>query len=174
MLRAVFRTIEYLAIITAVAIAAIALFSFFSPESTFKIVVIKSSSMEPTLHAGGTALIQKSNIYHMGDIITFKRVGEEDQIVTHRIVETLQDDSAETYRVKGDANTSPDNDLVPKDQVLGKVLFGLPFLGYARKFLDTLPGIILIIFVPTTWIVVKEILAIRRHLKDNRGENEIK
>ena len=45
------------------------------------------------------------------------------------------------FRTKGDANENPDPNPVAEQDVTGKVLFSIPYLGYAADFVQHPPGI---------------------------------
>lgn len=63
-----------------------------------------------------------------GDIITFHN---EDTVVTHRVVKKEEG----TFITKGDANKNADPIPVAKSQIIGRVVFCLPYLGYIIYFL---------------------------------------
>jgi len=97
--------------------------------------VILSGSMEPALRTGGIAFTDTREFIPMeGDIITY-RLG--DSLITHRIVQKNKD----TCITKGDANEGADAEEVEINRIIGKVIFTLPFLGYAAVFLRTKAGI---------------------------------
>ncbi|OGK29932.1 signal peptidase I [Candidatus Roizmanbacteria bacterium RIFCSPLOWO2_01_FULL_42_14] len=81
--------------------------------------IIASSSMRPSLFKGDVVFTCPTRYVKSGDIITFKR---QDTIVTHRALET-----ARTIITKGDANGTPDQVHISKQDVIGKVCFVLPF-----------------------------------------------
>jgi hypothetical protein len=51
-------------------------------------------------------------------------------LISHRIVEELVNSSGRSfYMTKGDANESPDTELVSLDRVVGRVDMRLPYMG---------------------------------------------
>lgn len=92
--------------------------------------VILSGSMEPVLHTGGIVFTDtRPFVPEEGDIITYRMGGSQ---ITHRIIQKKK----ETYVTKGDANDGADAAEVTASQILGRVVFSLPFLGYAVAFLQ--------------------------------------
>ena len=63
----------------------------------------------------------------IGDIVTYQ-VGETR--VTHRVIRKEH----KGYVTKGDANNREDPTVVTADQIIGKVIFSLPCLGYVAVF----------------------------------------
>lgn len=142
----------------------------------FQMFVVKSGSMEPKIQTGSLVIDHTSTDYKLKDIITFKVSGSTDT-VTHRIVKTDTKDGVTNYQVKGDANATPDPDPVLKTNVVGKVLFSIPFLGYLIAFVRSLPGLIIFIALPTLIIISEEIGNIKTEIKrllNNRRETDKK
>ena len=101
---------------------------------------VLSGSMSPTYPAGAIVYVRKVEPLDLKvrDVITYKK--EDGTVVTHRIIEILEDEnnpSAVRFRVQGDANNTPDGDPVDGSDVLGKVSFGIPLLGYVANFIQS-------------------------------------
>lgn len=71
---------------------------------------MKTGSMRPAINPGDLILvnaIQPKNV-RVGDIITFQRPGEADEIFTHRVAKISYSDAAIAFETKGDANKTAD------------------------------------------------------------------
>ena len=130
--------------------------------------MVLSGSMEPAHRTGSLMYVKKdidTDQLEVGDVITFRLSGST--VATHRIVEITTDSSAgirpeaeaeadnrdgnqpvdiagnsnRMFRTKGDANENPDPNPVAEQDVTGKVLFSIPYLGYAADFVQHPPGI---------------------------------
>ena len=90
-------------------------------------VVIESGSMQPTLNVGDVLFLDDPPETAVGQrsVITFERADGE--LVTHRVFET--DPATPSYITKGDANPSPDVDIVDGDQVVGVGTLVVPYVG---------------------------------------------
>ncbi len=71
----------------------------------------------------------------VGDVITFANQSNPDVLVTHRIVGIDTQAGQELLTTRGDANDAVDAVSVPAGRAVGRVLFTLPWLGYAMVWL---------------------------------------
>ncbi len=106
--------------------------------------VVLSGSMMPTYDVGSLIYVKTVDYKELtvGDPITY--MVSEDTVVTHRIVEVIQDESeADTlwFRTKGDANTTEDAAPVHYRNVIGKPVFSVPYLGYLSNYIQSPPGL---------------------------------
>lgn len=101
-------------------------------------VTVLSGSMEPTISAGDLLVIHREKDYQPGDIISFWSDG---MLVTHRIVEQTSGGLV----TKGDYNNAPDRQLVLDEQIAGRVVWRIPWLGNILLFLRTPPGMLLLL-----------------------------
>ncbi len=145
-------------------IALLFVISIFPITGNIKFLIVQSGSMEPKVNMGGIVMVKPADNYEIGDIISFQS-GKE--IVTHRIEEIRVIKGKPFYTTKGDANNAPDRKEISKSEVMGKVLFDLPYLGYVIDFIKKPLGFILIIMIPVLFIIIDEIKKIRLEVKKN-------
>ncbi len=116
-------------IITAVAAVLIIWFSV----GIFPVhpVLVITGSMAPTINPGDLAIVAKSNTkdFEVGEIIEFRK--SEEVNIVHRVVAVNNTGGAKTYVTKGDANDEADIDPVLPDNVVGRVVFRVPKIGWA-------------------------------------------
>ncbi|MGL6057136.1 MAG: signal peptidase I [Culicoidibacterales bacterium] len=115
----------------------------------FQFYAVTSGSMEPTIATGSLVLVNKTaSNFSEGDIVTFL-VGN--QVVTHRIIAVEETSDRVGYATQGDANNAIDPGQRTVDQIIGKVLFGIPYLGtlilFIQQNLLSLVGVSLIGYV---------------------------
>jgi signal peptidase len=121
--------------------------------------IILSGSMEPIIKVGGVAIVAPYKNYSSNDIISFYQNGDKKNIVTHRIQAKLYPNGINkqpVYLTSGDANNALDQEKVTQDQITGKVIFSIPYLGYLANFVQTPYGLILFVIIPATIIVYEE------------------
>ncbi len=105
----------------------------------------------------GDIIVVKSDIdYYPRDVVTF--TNKEGRIVTHRLVNSTNNQ----FSTKGDANRSEDEDTITPQQIIGKVVFVIPRLGYLMAFSRTLPGLLLFLIVPVGILALDELIKIKR------------
>lgn len=107
---------------------------------------VTSGSMEPTIATGSVVLVNKTQKQvETGDVITFL---SGQQAVTHRVIAVEATESGPLYTTQGDANNAIDPGQRTPDQIVGKVLFGIPLIGtlilFVQNHLWTLVGISLV------------------------------
>lgn len=118
--------------------------------------------MEPTIPLGATIFTQPAEEYVVGDVVTFQR-RSDDQATTHRIVENRVSEEGETvFITKGDANDSADMQPVEKEEVAGKVIFQVAYLGFILDFAKQPLGFFILVGLPAGWIVYEQWRVIRR------------
>ena len=133
----------------------------------YKLYTVQSGSMQPAIAIGSLVVSQPATDYKVGEVITFKNAPAP---TTHRIQE-IKDS---VYTTKGDANDSADTEPVRQEQILGKVVLSLPYLGYPVAFAKTQTGFLLLIIIPATIIVYSEILNIKNEIKKIRRQRRKK
>ena len=102
-----------------------------------KPIAIATGSMEKEISVGDVAIIQKckGNDVNVGDIIEYQMEG---YTVIHRIIEKKQENGEFRFVTKGDNNISPDNEIVRENQLIGKVIFKIKYIGYPAIWIHLL------------------------------------
>lgn len=114
-------------LLTAIAFVVIGIW-FALGIFPIKPIAIASGSMDPTIAVGDIAIIKKCSIndVEIGDIIEYRK---ENISVIHRVIDIIQENGEFFIVAKGDNNDSEDK-KVSEDQLLGKYLFKVRYLGY--------------------------------------------
>ncbi len=126
--------------------------------------VVLTGSMVPEILVKDVVLTKKvdASELEVGDIITFLSSDKrfEGITVTHRIIDKYYDPTSESYsfRTQGDANAIADTSLAQDYNILGKVIFKIPKLGYIKEFLATKGGWIIAILVPSLLVLSYDIM----------------
>lgn len=102
-----------------------------------KPVAIASGSMQPELYVGDVVIIKKcnSNDVEEGDIIEYQMEG---YTVIHRVKHKNQKNGKFTFITQGDNNNTEDSEPVSEEQLIGKVIFKIRFLGYPAIWIHNL------------------------------------
>jgi signal peptidase len=102
-------------------------------------LTVLTGSMRPTLEPGTMIISQKvdADDVRTGDIITYQLEAGKPELVTHRVKEIAYDAyGIHHFTLRGDANGLDDPPVLP-DQIKGRFLYQLPYLGFAA---GALPG----------------------------------
>lgn len=137
------------------------IFSKYPLFGRYKFYSVISGSMEPTLKIGSLVIVQKKDEYFINDIITFF-LDNNKNTVTHRIQKVINENKNILFQVKGDANNAPDTSLVLKENVVGKVVYSIPLIGFPISFAKTQTGFIILVIIPATLLIYSEILTIKK------------
>jgi signal peptidase I len=121
-----------------------------------------------TLHVGDLIIVQgvdpeeiKAAPEPDGDIIVFHQpLGGNDLIVHRAIKKEIGSHSEIYFTTKGDGNTGPDSVPVPGDQVVGKVILRIPWIGHIALFLHNSSGIFIIIILIVILVIVEFVIPI--------------
>ena len=128
----------------------------------FGVYVIISPSMVPNINVYDVVVTMRvpTEKIEMYDVITFlsKDIDTHGTPITHRVVGIVEtEDGKIGYRTKGDNNNAEDNALIMEDEVIGKVLFRIPMIGYVRTFITSRIGWLLIVVLPCVGIIIYDI-----------------
>lgn len=129
--------------------------SFLNPNEVpdffgYKNFVIVSGSMEPTIMVGDAIFVKKvpQNDIKINDIISFY---EDDIIVTHRVVDIINENGIVKYRTKGDNNNTVDRKMTDYQKIEGKYQFKINGFGVVTEFLKNR---VTLIFLITIMIII--------------------
>lgn len=147
----------------------------------FGAYVIISPSMVPNINVLDAIVTMRTDAEKLkkNDVITFisNDPAHKGITITHRIVGIKKTSSGGyAYRTKGDNNNVEDKTLVSHDEVLGKVIFKIPYIGYLQQFLTTKFGWILVIVIPSLFIIAGDVVKVVKVIivKEDDLENKKK
>jgi len=165
MRKKIFKIVYYIFIAFIAVIAILLIVSVFPVTGNYKLMTVQSGSMAPAIKMGSIVMTKPMEDYKIGDVISFTNPKKRQEPISHRIVDLEVIEGKPFYITKGDANEDPDTRRVAKDEVMGKVLFSVPFLGYAVDFAQKPIGFTLIILIPAAIIIGDEIRKIYVEVK---------
>ncbi len=115
---------------------------------------VQTGSMVPVIPVGSLVLVHPDTAYSVGEIITFNRGSIT---VTHRIHAIKNG----VFITKGDANKVADPELVHSNDIIGKDLLIIPYVGKIVDYLKTIPGFLIFVALPILIYIVLEIRFIK-------------
>lgn len=103
--------------------------------------VVTSGSMEPSFSAGDMILVKRQEEYGLLDVVAFR--DSHGSTVTHRIVGSVSGQ----FITRGDANNTEDSELLPPENIIGKVRTVLPGVGKIALFFRSPLGLLTLLAV---------------------------
>ncbi|HBE90465.1 MAG TPA: signal peptidase I [Candidatus Andersenbacteria bacterium] len=139
-------------------------------------LIVRSGSMAPAIGVGDLVVVRPHfdkeikgrPLYTVGDVIAYKSLDNSGMIVTHRIAEVRGTESNVNYVTKGDANNTPDEGLVAVEQVIGRQIFLVPYIGKALAFGKTKLGYVAFVLLPALLVIGGEIRVIWREMRKGK------
>jgi len=133
---------------------------------------------ETTLHIGDLIIVQGINPeeinaapYPDGDIIVFHQPQAGGELIVHRAIEKQVINGKIFFRTKGDGNAGPDSSMVPEDNVVGRVVLRVPWVGHIALFLRNSSGIFIILFFIIILVIIEFIIPVFTGKETERKEN---
>ncbi len=166
----VFKIIHSVLYIVVISVGLLLLVTLFPIEGNFQVKIVSSGSMEPAIKVGSVVVIKPQSEYGTGDVVTFGGRRQNEIPTTHRIVSSRVSNGQILFSTKGDANESIDPAEIRQTDIVGKVLFSIPFVGYVVDFARKPLGIVLIIVIPALLIIYDEINKIVKEIKRIKKE----
>ncbi len=122
----------------------------------YQMYIVLGGSMSPEFEAGSLAFLQpiKPGDIQVGDIITFRTFPERDGLTTHRVVKIIKEGDQFAFLTRGDANKVNDPFVVPDKNVVGQIVFAVPYVGYFLHFGHTKMGLLLFVILPAVLFVL--------------------
>lgn len=120
----------------------------------YKAYIVTTDSMQPSINAGDIVIVKngKKDKIRQGDVITFN---QNDEVITHRVIKNITEESNVEYITKGDNNNTEDIFKVKYDDVIGKVIITIPYLGKIISILDNKIIILILLLVILIIIFIK-------------------
>lgn len=163
------RTFTKIFLNSLLALLVILVLLFAAPRVVgIRMFSVLSGSMEPAYSTGDLIYVApvSSEELQVGDVISFV-MNSQGTVATHRITE-IDQENRQVY-TKGDANEVSDGKAVKFENVIGKVVFAIPMVGYLIGFINTTPGKIITVTIIVALILL--VLLLQR-LGDEEEEQQ--
>lgn len=142
--------------LAATMFCAIAIAGVLVWQGGYRLYVVHTGSMTPTLQVGDAVLDGPPKAtYHRGEIITFRHSDLTTDLVTHSVI----DFKGGKIHTKGDANRTADVWDIRPDQVQGVVVRRFPRMGYVLIFLKQPAGIVSIVLGGLALMLIWKLLS---------------
>jgi signal peptidase len=135
------------------------------------IEAVQSGSMEPQLRSGSAVVVAPVDAAEIeaGSVIAFTDPNARGRTVVHRVRRVVEREGLVSFETQGDANATPDRELVPVRMVQGEVVRHVVGLGAAVDWVADRRNALLLVVVPAAAFGLNELVAYRQR-KRGRAE----
>lgn len=139
-------------------------------------MIVLTDSMLPEISSGDLIIAQQIDPKEVkvGDVISFfDPAGNGTSVVTHRVIEIVEENGETKWRTRGDHNNTEDKVLVPFDNLVG-IWHGtrIPGAGHVAMFLQTTPGLIVCVVLPIVLLVGYDVLRRKKYDKAKQEDTD--
>ncbi|MDO4331668.1 MAG: signal peptidase I [Eubacteriales bacterium] len=138
-------------------------------------MIVLTDSMYPEIQSGDLIICRRiaAGEVRAGDVISFfDPAGNGTSVVTHRVVECVEQDGGLAFRTKGDANNTEDAEAVPAANLVGVYQRRIAGAGNVAMFMQTTPGLIVCVIVPFLLLVLYDMIRRRAYEKGRQQDTE--
>lgn len=135
-------------------------------------LIVLTDSMVPEIYSGDLIIChtEDAEAIKVDDIIAFfDPAGNGTSIVTHRVMEIVDENGKLEFRTKGDNNNTEDKLLVPAESLVGIYKTRIAGLGNVAMFMQSSTGLIVCVVLPIVLLVGYDM--IRRRLYEKKKDD---
>lgn len=156
-MKTILRISKYV-LISIYALCGIMLLVFLVPRTGWKALNVATGSMSPAIPAGSLVVIHHTDIRQLrvGQVVTYINPYNTKETITHRIVVVTKAGQIPAFITKGDANKTPDRQILGGN-VVGTVVYHAPHVGRVLAWTRRPVGLILLVIIPGLLIIIDEI-----------------
>lgn len=136
----------------------------------WKPFIVLSGSMESEIFPGDLVIVKEVDPSQLKeqDVIAFK---EDNIVITHRIIEIVENNGVKKYITKGDNNNVKDNGFVLEKQIEGLYQFKISGLGNLAVFIQTPIGMIVSLSIPILMLILVQ-MSEKKKLQNEKNKKE--
>jgi len=136
--------------------------------------IVLTDSMYPDIKSGDLILcktIEPEDV-EVDDVISFyDPAGNGTSVVTHKVIEIVEEDGALFFRTKGINNNTEDRVLVPADKVIAEYSgIRIPGAGNLAIFMQSTAGLLVCVVLPIILFVGYDVVR-RKLYEKNKGDD---
>lgn len=137
-------------------------------------LIVLTDSMYPEIESGDLIIchtIEAEDIKVRDVISFFDPAGNGTSIVTHRVIEIINEDGELKFRTRGDNNNTEDRDLVTAEDLVGVYKTRIAGAGHIAMFMQSTTGLIICVVLPIILIVAYDLIRRRLYDKGKQQDN---
>lgn len=138
-------------------------------------LIVLTDSMLPEISSGDLIICKEIDAadVKVDDVISFfDPAGNGTSVVTHRVLEIVEEDGKILFRTKGDHNNTEDKELVPAENLVGIYQFRIAGVGHVAMFMQSTAGLIVCVVLPIVLLVGYDVIRRRIYEKNNKQDTD--
>ena len=138
-------------------------------------MIVLTDSMYPEIESGDLIICHtiKAEDVKVDDVISFfDPAGNGTSVVTHRVIEIVEEDGEIKFRTKGDFNNTEDKELVPAENLVGIYQSRIAGAGKIAMFMQNTAGLIICVVLPIVLLVGYDIIRRRIYEKNKQSDTD--
>jgi len=138
-------------------------------------LIVLTDSMYPDIKSGDLIIcntIEASEV-KVNDVISFfDPAGNGTSIVTHRVIEIVEENGELKFRTRGDNNNTEDRELVPAENLVGIYKMRIAGAGHIAMFMQSTAGLVVCVVLPIILLVGYDIVRRRIYEKNKQSDTD--
>lgn len=129
-------------------------------------MIVLTDSMSPVFNSGDLVIghSEAAEDVKVDDVISFfDPDGSGTSVVTHRVIEIVNEDGELFFRTKGDANNTEDKSLVPAESLIGVYKLHVAGVGNVAMFMQTTAGLVVCVVLPLILLVGYDLIRRKKY-----------
>lgn len=138
-------------------------------------LIVLTDSMYPEIESGDLIICHTAEAedIEVRDVIAFfDPAGNGSSIVTHRVIEVVEENGTLSFRTRGDNNNAEDRLLVPADNLVGVYQSRIAGAGHIAMFMQSTTGLIICVVLPIILLVAYDIIRRRSYEKRKQSDTD--
>ncbi len=138
-------------------------------------LIVLTDSMYPQIESGDLIICNTAEAENieLNDVISFfDPAGDGSSIVTHRVVEIIEEDQEIFFRTRGDNNNTEDKELVPAENLVGVYKMRIAGAGRVAMFMQSTAGLIVCVVCPIILLVGYDLVRRRIYEKKKKEDTD--
>lgn len=137
-------------------------------------LIVLTDSMYPDIKSGDLIICKTvtPEEVELGDVISFyDPAGNGTSVVTHKVIEVINEDGKISFKTKGINNNTEDRLPVPSGNLVAEYTgIRIPGAGNVAIFMQTTPGLIVCVILPIILLVGYDIIRRKIYEKNNKTD----
>ena len=137
-------------------------------------LIVLTDSMYPDIKSGDLIICKTVDAedVEVGDVISFyDPAGNGTSVVTHKVVEVINEDGKLSFRTRGINNNTDDRLAVPADKLIAEYTgIRIPGAGNLAIFMQSTAGLLVCVILPIILFVGYDVIR-RRIYEKNKGDD---